>query len=117
MRRNRQIIYFRIAFIGLILVTLFWTAFALLSGAEQAGGGIAGLIRNSPNAVPWLVALGALTLAHRFPVAVGLAFVAFAVLTLVQFDTHRHVVTFVFFTLPFAVFGALMAWSGKIGKR
>lgn len=39
----------------LLIVTTFWFVFALLSGAEQYGGGFGGVVRNSPNTLPWLV--------------------------------------------------------------
>ena len=42
----------------LIFVSSFWFVFALLSGAEQYGGGIKGVMMNSPNALPWLVFFG-----------------------------------------------------------
>ncbi len=38
----------------LLIVTTFWFVFALLSGAEQYGGGFKGIILNSPNAIPWV---------------------------------------------------------------
>jgi len=48
-------------FIGrsvLVVTALFWFVFALLSGAELLGGGIWGIVRNSPNALPWLFMFG-----------------------------------------------------------
>jgi len=39
----------------LVLVAGFWSVFALLSGAEEYGGGIKGVVMNSPNAIPWLL--------------------------------------------------------------
>jgi hypothetical protein len=47
----------------LLLVTGFWFVFALLSGAEDYGGGLNGLLQNLPNALPWL-----LLLVFNFPV-------------------------------------------------
>ena len=41
----------------LLVLGILLFIFALLSGAEQYGGGLHGLIRNSPNALPWLVLL------------------------------------------------------------
>ena len=39
----------------LLFISIFWFVFALLSGAEEYGGGVKGIITNSPNALPWLL--------------------------------------------------------------
>ena len=39
---------------SLLLLTLFTFTFALLSGAEKYGGGLNGVLKNSPNALPWV---------------------------------------------------------------
>lgn len=103
---------FWIAFTGLVAVTLFWGVFAALSGAEEAGGGWRGLLRNAPNAVPWVVALAALAAAYRYPVAVGVLFVLLGIASLILFETYRHIVTFSMISLPYLVFGAMLALSG-----
>ena len=46
--------------------------FALLSGSEVEGGGLLGIIRNSPNALPWAVLLLLLWLAWKKELAGGL---------------------------------------------
>jgi len=46
-----------IARYGLLVIGLLVFIFALLSGAESFGGGISGVIQNSPNALPWLFLL------------------------------------------------------------
>jgi hypothetical protein len=43
-----------IARYSLLLLTLLVITFALLSGAEKYGGGLKGILKNSPNALPWL---------------------------------------------------------------
>ena len=42
----------------LVLIAVFWFVFALLSGAEEYGGGFMGVVKNSPNAIPWLILFG-----------------------------------------------------------
>lgn len=42
---------------GLLLLSVLIFIFALLSGAEEYGGGFMGVMKNSPNALPWLVLL------------------------------------------------------------
>ena len=39
--------------------------FSLVSGAETYGGGMEGIIKNSPNSLPWLLLLGALFIAWK----------------------------------------------------
>ena len=41
----------------LLVLGILVFIFALLSGAEGYGGGIRGIIMNSPNALPWLILL------------------------------------------------------------
>ncbi|MCP5064004.1 MAG: hypothetical protein GY936_16300 [Ignavibacteriae bacterium] len=41
----------------LLLLGILVFIFALLSGSENYGGGISGIIKNSPNAIPWLILL------------------------------------------------------------
>jgi hypothetical protein len=43
-----------IARYGLLLLSFLLFLLALLSGAEECGGGFAGIVQNSPNAWPWL---------------------------------------------------------------
>ncbi len=41
----------------MLLYSLLFVLFALFSGAEGFGGGIKGLLKNSPNMLPWIVLL------------------------------------------------------------
>lgn len=104
------------AFIGLAILTGFWAVFALASGAEEYGGGIYGLIRNSPNAIPWVVLIGVLVLAWRYPFVGGLIYVGAGVFTLLFFKTYQDAVTFVLITLPYLGLGAALAWAGRKGR-
>lgn len=49
----------------LIVISLLVFIFALLSGAEKYGGGIHGIIKNSPNALPWLILIILIFIAWR----------------------------------------------------
>lgn len=114
MKRNRtgRGAQFWSAFAVLSATTLFWAIFALLSGAEEFGGGWGGLVRNAPNAVPWVVLIAVLIVSFRTPMWGGLLFVAAGLFSIVQFDTYRHVITFAMITLPFVVGGAVLAHAG-----
>ena len=54
-------------FVRTILTILIATiaVFAVFSGAEKYGGGIRGLIKNSPNALPWLLLLVPIIIAWK----------------------------------------------------
>ncbi len=45
----------------------WWVFFAWASGSENAGGGIIGILRNAPNAIPELVVLLILLLTWKHP--------------------------------------------------
>jgi hypothetical protein len=47
-----------IAQILLLLITIIVFIFALLSGSEGYGGGFMGIVKNSPNSLPWLLLFG-----------------------------------------------------------
>lgn len=115
MSERRRSTLHRVAVTGLAAVLIFWGIFALMSGAEEFGGGLRGLVRNAPNALPWAIALGLLALADRFPMTGGLTFMALAVYTVIAFHGRADPVTFLTISAPVLVFGALLAWSGRRG--
>lgn len=84
----------------LLVVGLFWFVFALLSGAEELGGGLRGVARNSPNALPWLLLLLLVALTFHFERAGALAIIALSVAFAVVFDTLAHPVTFFLIPVP-----------------
>ena len=96
----------RIGFWETLLVTLFWMAFSLLSGAEERGGGLIGTWRNGPNALPWLLPLGLAVPGRRWPGAAGLGILILPGLAAVYFVTWCNAVTFTGVTLTYVVFGA-----------
>jgi hypothetical protein len=49
----------------LLVVGILVFLFALASGAEEYGGGMRGVIKNVPNALPWLLLLAFLLLAWK----------------------------------------------------
>jgi hypothetical protein len=101
----------RIAIWSLTILTTLWLVFALLSGAEQQGGGLSGVLRNSPNALPWAAMLALVWVANRAPLAGGWLFIAMAFITMVGFNTWHHPATFALITLPYMVLGAMLALS------
>jgi hypothetical protein len=58
--------------------------FALISGAEDYGGGLSGILKNSPNALPWLSLLLLVLLAWKRELVGGMLITLFG-LTLLYF--------------------------------
>ena len=49
----------------LLIIGILLFIFSLISGSETYGGGLSGLIRNSPNSIPWIVLLVLVIIARK----------------------------------------------------
>ena len=56
--------------------------FALLSGSETFGGGIKGILKNSPNALPWLILLILVVIAWKWELVGGILITLLGILAL-----------------------------------
>ena len=56
----------------LLVIGVLLFLFALASGADGYGGGIHGIIKNSPNALPWLALLIFLVIAWKWELVGGI---------------------------------------------
>ena len=101
----------------LLLVALFWLGFALLSGAERYGGGFGGVIRNSPNALPWALLLVLVWAACRWPLWGGAAIALFGLYTLPAFNAYRSPGLLLMLTLPLLALSALLLASWWLERR
>ena len=95
-------------FFSLFLVSGFWFVFSLLSGAEGFGGGLKGILINSPNSLPWLILLGLVYLAKKWSMLGGSLVVLFGLVTLIFFKTYQDVIVFSLVSLPILVFGGVL---------
>ncbi|MBN2056634.1 hypothetical protein JW905_17035 [bacterium] len=76
--------------VGLSLAwSLWWFVFGLLSGAREAGGGIAGLLRNAPNALPGVLFVLIAVAALRYPMVCGFLLVAAGIGAMLLFRVLR----------------------------
>jgi hypothetical protein len=98
--------------IFLILVVSFWFVFALLSGAEELGGGLMGVVKNFPNALPWLLLFALVFLAWKWELVSGIIIAALGILTIFMFDTLEEGVTFLLISVPLMFLGGALvsAW-------
>jgi hypothetical protein len=101
----------------LILVCLFWFVFALLSGAEELGGGLGGILRNSPNALPWVVLALLIALAFRFERAGGAMIVLAGGLAALQFNAVQAWQAMVLIPLPVVLCGVALFVTGTLDPR
>jgi|GEM_PF-3270959 len=86
----------------------FWFVFALLSGAGSYGGGVRGIIMNSPNALPWVVFLGVIYVAWRWELVGGALVAGTGLFTVFAFDTLRSPPVFFLLSFPLAVLGGCL---------
>ena len=110
--RKAMRVFKTIVIIILTLFALFWFLFALLSGASEAGGGLQGLMYNSPNALPWLVLLGLIYLAWRWPLAGGLSIVAMGFAAVPFFNARESIFVFLLIPSPLILLGAALVLIG-----
>jgi lipid-A-disaccharide synthase-like uncharacterized protein len=110
---NRKLLkYLRTAsLIWLLLLGGFWFGFALLSGAERYGGGIDGVIQNSPNALPWLLLLIVAAMSFRWPLAGAICTALFGLHSLIQYDAFKNPVVLFAVSLPLLIISALLFLS------
>jgi len=101
----------------LILVAGFWFVFALLSGGEEMGGGIKGVLLNSPNALPWLPLFGLVYIAWKWEMIGGILIAMMGVFTIFAFNTIREGITFFLISLLLIVLGGCLLGSWWLEKK
>ena len=99
------------ALIILFVFSVLIFVFALLSGSESFGGGISGIIKNSPNSLPWLVLLALVIIAWRNPFFGGILItIAGAVLTYYFNFSGENFFLLTFIICLLIVFLGLVIW-------
>ena len=93
--------------IVLSIIALFWFVFAMLSRAEGYGGGLKGIIYNSPNAIPWLILLVFVWLAWKYELIGGIIITILGFLTIFMFDVFNEPFALIAFTLPLMILGGM----------
>jgi hypothetical protein len=102
----------------LLILSITFLIFALLSGAEQAGGGLKGIILNNPNTLPWIILLSVVILAQKKELVGGLLIVLLGLASIYFFKTLEKDHLFVFFlvSLPLLFLGGLLVISRILSK-
>ena len=101
----------------LILVGAFWFVFALLSGAEELGGGVMGVVKNSLNALPWLILFAFVFIAWKWEIIGGSIISVMGVLTIFMFDAYKEPVVFLLISLPLMLLGGALVIAGYLSRE
>ncbi len=99
MKRVRNVLRYILLIFG-VLITLF----AILSGAERYGGGIEGIIKNSPNALPWIVFIVLVIISWKWKIVGGIGLIIFGTYMMFFFN----------FSLIPTLIGLLIVASGIV---
>ena len=107
---NSHLIYTlrNIARVLLTLIALFFFTFSLLSGAELYGGGISGIVQNSPNALPWLLLLILAGATWKWEKASGIIVILFGLFTLIAFNAWNEPLVLFAISLPLIILGGIL---------
>jgi len=95
----------------LLIISIFFFVFALLSGAEEYGGGLMGVVKNSPNALPWLLLLILIYVAWKWELVGGVLVALMGVGTIFFFHSYRFPIVFFAVSLPLIILGGFLIAS------
>ena len=101
----------------LLLFTIFWMLFALLSGGERMGGGIRGVIYNAPNALPWFILLIFVLLTFRWEFIGGIVIISMGLLTLFFFNAIENHFILWMISIPIIIFGIIFLISWYLSRK
>jgi hypothetical protein len=107
-----------IALIILLAVGMLVFIFALLSGSEEYGGGLKGIIKNSPNALPWFGLLILVFIAWKWQLAGGILITALGIFLMILFNVlwEFNWAPFIVSVIP-VIFGAMLILSWCMARR
>jgi hypothetical protein len=93
--------------------------FALLSGSETFGGGIKGILKNSPNAIPWLILLVLVVVAWKWELVGGILITLLGIAALIFFgifSANFSTGTLIICLIPF-VLGSFLILSWWLSRE
>ena len=110
----KYICYFTRLF--LLVFSIFWMLFALLSGAERIGEGIRGVIYNVPNALPWFILLIFVLLAFKWEFIGGIVIILMGFFTLFFFNAPENHFILWIISIPIIIFGIIFLISWHLSR-
>ena len=104
---------------SLIIISITWFVFALLSGSENFGGGLKGVLSNIPNALPWLLLFVIIYVAWKRELVGGIIIILTGLFTIFFFQTYKSLVTLLGISLPLIIISIflLMSWYLRKNKN
>jgi hypothetical protein len=105
--------------IPFLILTLFWGIFSFLSGANEYGGGIIGIIKNSPNAIPWLVLLVVNYIGWKWEIVGGVIILLIGLFLSFFFNMWRPKGLFLIgmIFIPMEIIGILFLINGVLEQK
>ncbi len=102
----------------LLFLAILTFLFALLSGSEGFGGGIMGIIKNSPNALPWALLLFVIYIAWKRELLGGIiiTLMGFAMLYFFNIRGQNFFMATFILTLLIIIFGSFFILSWYLRK-
>ena len=103
----------------LLVLGILVFIFALLSGSEGYGGGVEGIIKNSPNALPWLILLILVYVAWRWELLGGIiiTILGLSMVYFFNFTGSNFFITTFIMTLLIVLLGSFFIFSWYLRRR
>lgn len=100
----------------LLILTTVLFLFGLLSGSEKYGGGLYGVLMNSPNAVPWLLLFALVYVVWNYEEVGGWLLIGCGVVTMFFFNTFKEPIVLFIITIPLLLLGCCFLVAAKRTK-
>ena len=101
----------------LILVSVCCFIFALLSGSEKYGGGLKGILLNSPNALPWLVVFIFAYVSFKRELLGGVLIFLGGIFSILFFEAYTTPAVLFSVSAPLMGVGSLLILSWYIDRK
>lgn len=98
----------------LVLISSLYFLFALLSGSEKYGGGLKGILMNSPNALPWLLLFVLVYIAWKWKLIGGILIALMGLFTVFFFNTFESFFAFFVISFPLIVLGSILIINSRL---
>ncbi len=115
-KRAKKIIYWIPRIIILVFSILIFL-FALLSGSSKYGEGIIGILKNIPNALPWIILLLVVYISWKNEKIGGWLLIVLAIFFTFFFNAYESIIAFSILILPILVSGILFLINSKLNKK
>ena len=109
----------KIARYTLLVVGILVFMFALLSGSAELGGGFMGIVKNSPNALPWLLLLLLIFIAWKWELLGGIliTLLGLAAIYFVGFCGNRFFISTFILSLLITMLGSFFIFSWNLRRE